>query len=380
MNTLRGIFSTTALIITVIVLLINSCQRSVPGELQVALADVKQAHAPDKRVAVFNITLSRDGNRVVVSGEVDRREYHAALFEGLKGAAGDLELVDQVTTLPPDSLGDESFGIVSVSVAPMRAAPEVSAEMIDQAMLGTVVRILKKENWYYYVQNWDGYLGWLSPSFFEPIDSAGAEEWETAARVVVTGNYGVVRAAANSGSTILSDLVPGAVLKKVGESRGWVSVELPDGRTGFVSGALVMDEEHLDDLTAEPDELLAQARTFLGIPYLWGGSSAKAFDCSGFTQSVFRLNNIVLPRDASQQAQVGDTVSLANYYAALQAGDLLFFGPTGQRITHVAIYLGDLRFIHSSGNVHVNSLDSTDVLYNEYRHKTLRTARRILPD
>ncbi|MCK4578588.1 MAG: SH3 domain-containing protein, partial [Candidatus Marinimicrobia bacterium] len=212
MNTLRGIFSTTALIITVIVLLINSCQRSVPGELQVALADVKQAHAPDKRVAVFNITLSRDGNRVVVSGEVDRREYHAALFEGLKGAAGDLELVDQVTTLPPDSLGDESFGIVSVSVAPMRAAPEVSAEMIDQAMLGTVVRILKKENWYYYVQNWDGYLGWLSPSFFEPIDSAGAEEWETAARVVVTGNYGVVRAAANSGSTILSDLVPGAVL------------------------------------------------------------------------------------------------------------------------------------------------------------------------
>ncbi|HEX9655081.1 MAG TPA: NlpC/P60 family protein, partial [bacterium] len=64
----------------------------------------------------------------------------------------------------------------------------------------------------------------------------------------------------------------------------------------------------------------------------------------------------------------------------VQPGDLLFFGPRPERIIHVAIYLGDHLYIHSSASVHINSLDPEHDLYNEYRHKTLQSIKRVLPN
>ncbi len=127
------------------------------------------------------------------------------------------------------------------------------------------------------------------------------------------------------------------------------------------------------------ERVLDTARDYLGVPYLWGGTSTKGFDCSGFTQIVYRMNNYSLPRDASQQVQLGRPVALEDDFAHLLPGDLLFFGPRPERITHVALYLGGKRYIHSSGQVHIASLDPADELYNDYRYTTLRTARRVQP-
>ena len=91
------------------------------------------------------------------------------------------------------------------------------------------------------------------------------------------------------------------------------------------------------------------------------------------------MNNIHLPRDASQQVHEGELVEPGEHFENVLIGDLLFFGPTAERITHVAIYLGDRHFIHNDSLVRINSLNPEDPLYNEYRLNTLRAIKRIQP-
>ena len=140
-----------------------------------------------------------------------------------------------------------------------------------------------------------------------------------------------------------------------------------------------MDESALRAIPPSRERLIAVARSYLGIPYLWGAASTKAFDCSGFTQTVYRMNNITLPRDASQQVSAGQTVEPGREFENLKPGDLLFFGRNPERITHVAMYLGDRLYIHSAGSVHIRSLDPEHPLFNEYRYDTLQKIKRILP-
>jgi hypothetical protein len=96
--------------------------------------------------------------------------------------------------------------------------------------------------------------------------------------------------------------------------------------------------------------LVSTAESYLGIPYRWGGTSAKTgFDCSGLTQAVYKLNGLSIPRTSRDQYAKGSSVSKNK----LRGGDLLFFAAKGSSITHVAIYIGNGVFIHapSSGQV-----------------------------
>jgi hypothetical protein len=104
--------------------------------------------------------------------------------------------------------------------------------------------------------------------------------------------------------------------------------------------------------------------------------SGKGFDCSGFTQTVFRHNGFLLPRDANMQVELGEEVSFEDGFAQVQPGDLLYFGGNG-RITHVGISLGGARFIHASSYVMMNSLDEADSDYDDYRRRTLVVIKRL---
>ena len=115
----------------------------------------------------------------------------------------------------------------------------------------------------------------------------------------------------------------------------------------------------------------------LGRPYMWGAASPKQLDCSGFTQTVFRQHGYVLQRDASMQVFEGTAVDTANFPQNLKPGDLLFFSPVPDRITHVGIYIGDWEFIHSSGRVRLDSFNPDHPNYNNYRRKSIRAVRRI---
>ena len=96
----------------------------------------------------------------------------------------------------------------------------------------------------------------------------------------------------------------------------------------------------------EADALVETSKTLMGVPYLWGGTSTKGVDCSGFTKTIYYLNGMVIPRDASQQVHTGKLIDSVTNFDALEKGDLLFFGrkatDTGtEKVVHVGMWIGN---------------------------------------
>jgi len=182
----------------------------------------------------------------------------------------------------------------------------------------------------------------------------------------------------------VTDVVAGVLLENVKRHGTWSEIRLPDGRTGYIESRFVEDYQRWRKsrkLDAEHIEMTS--KLFLGVPYLWGGTSAKGFDCSGYTKTVFRLNGMELNRDANQQATMGEDVVVGPDMQGIKKGDLLFFGRKAaegkpERIWHVAIYLGKKEFIHCSGRVRINSLDPSAPNFDEDRLNTFVRAKRVI--
>jgi gamma-D-glutamyl-L-lysine dipeptidyl-peptidase len=140
------------------------------------------------------------------------------------------------------------------------------------------------------------------------------------------------------------------------------------------SGQVIFPEQ----VTPNADLLLKIARRYLFAPYLWGGRSPFGIDCSGLTQICFKMMGIAIPRDAYQQAEMGETI---DFIEQTQAGDLAFFVNQSNNIVHVGILMTEGQIIHASGRVRIDKIDHLGI-YNEetqsYSHK-LRIVKRILP-
>jgi hypothetical protein len=171
----------------------------------------------------------------------------------------------------------------------------------------------------------------------------------------------------------VSDLVVGTPLAVTGNAAdGWLAVDLPEGRSGFVRSSHVEARETRKLLSR--NQLTATGLRFLGIPYLWGGSTPKGFDCSGLVQRIYRLQGLILPRDSDMQARFGREKRIDSL-DDLVAGDLVFFGRAAQRITHVGMVVPDRLFLHAYGQVRVNSLDPAHPLYEPSLARDWRLTR-----
>ena len=109
----------------------------------------------------------------------------------------------------------------------------------------------------------------------------------------------------------------------------WIRYNLiiPDGRIGWVDGSKFIKYSSFDELkNNDLDVLISNAERLVGIPYLWGGTSSNGFDCSGFTKTLYYMNGLIIPRDASQQIKIGQIVDSVSNWKNLKIGDLLFFG------------------------------------------------------
>lgn len=349
--------------------------------VEALLAAARTQLAPDRRVAVFEVAAERRGDDTVLRGKIHDAAMHRRLLEFLRGHDCG-PLVDELLVLPDPALGGADRAVVSVSVANLRTATAHSAEMGTQALLGTPLRVLERQGDWLHVQTPNGYLGWTQDRIVS-MDAEQFEAWRRGDKVIVTATFAVVRSGAAANSDPVGDVVAGCILGCESAKGADFAVRYPDGRRGFLPRQSAQPlAEWLRQAEATPARIVATARRFLGVPYLWGGTSTKGMDCSGFTSTVYLLNGTLLPRDASQQVQVGIDVPLDDLLA-LQPGDLLFFGSAAEgdrpeRVRHVGIALGGMRLIHASIDVRISSLDPQADDFSASLRRSLLHARRII--
>lgn len=351
------------------------------------IKSIKKEFAPDSRVAVFKVKGVRKGKEIVFSGETTSERAKQMLVEKARTKFKNVNInVDNVELLPKVSLGGEVRGVVRLSACNIRSKPKHSSELSTQAILGTPINILKKENSWFYIQTPDGYLGWVDAAGIMPMNNIEQKNWFESDKVIYTEVFGFVYSKPDYNSNTISDIVEGSILKLMGESldkQFWI-VSFPDDRIGYINkkNALVLKDFLNLNSNYSANDIISSAKELMGIPYLWGGTSAKALDCSGFTKTVYFMHGILLPRDASQQVKVGKVIAIDRSFSKLNKGDLLFFGNKrkdgSDRITHVAIYLGNGKIIHETGAVRIQSLIKGDKDFSEHRLNTLMQVRRII--
>lgn len=357
-------------------------QESTMNAATKIIEEIKNQYAPDTREAIFAITTTESANIFILSGETNIPEAKQELLNKLKKL--NLSITDEIHLLPEKDLGDKIYGVVNISVENIRLNPSDKAELATQALLGTPVKIYKKVPEYYLVQTPDNYIAWISESGIVRMNKSRFYEWMNSEKIIFTKEFGFSYSQPNELSQRVSDLVAGNLLLVLGEENNFIKVKYPDNRIAYVEKSnCELFDSWLEKRNPTGEDIVSTAKLFMGIPYLWGGTSVKGMDCSGFTKTVYFLNGIVLSRDASQQVNTGILVDTKSGFENLHFGDLLFFGShatdsTKERVTHVGIYIGDLRFIHDSGMVKINSLDKSATDFSEFRLTHFIRAKRII--
>ena len=329
------------------------------------IKDVKQQYAPDTRVAVWSVTADKQsGNSVVLRGKTDNPDAKDALLRGLK--AVNIAYKDSITLLP-DATVEKPWALVTISVACLRGEPRSGAELVSQAIMGTPVKVLECDGGMARVQTPDGYIAYVTDSSLQFLSADGFAAWKKARRVVVTANLSMAyEKPVENIDAAVSDLLLGNILEYKGETAGFVQVSLPDGRTGYVKETDVKEFSEWAKQNFDMPTIERSARRMMGTPYLWGGMSAKMADCSGFVRTAYFSNGIILQRDASQQALTGKKIDPKKWRTEAEPGDLIFIGTKSGKVTHVAMYIGNGKYIHSSGRVKINSMDKSASDFLDY--------------
>ena len=353
--------------------------------------EMKAQYAPDGRSKTLEVKLENTANGYALKGVTNQPEAKAAYVKAFEDKG--IKVLDSIAMLPSEKLEGKIYGVSNQSVINFRTSGKYSAESATQVMMGTPLQILEKNNGWTRAITPEGYISWVSSGSITYMDKAEFDAYQAAKKVIVTTKYATMYEGPSANSQMVSDVVWGNILLDKGTQGAWQKVAISDGREGYVLKSDVTEfNKWLDSRNPTAENIIATAKQFIGVPYMWGGTSIKAVDCSGFCKSTYFLNGIVLARDASQQCLTGDGVDISKYVdggeytkealANLKKGDLIFFGTKAtpekkERITHVGIYIEDGIFIHSATKVRINSLIPTDANYYDGSKRLVR-AQRIL--
>ncbi|WP_299672441.1 SH3 domain-containing C40 family peptidase [uncultured Polaribacter sp.] len=345
---------------------------------------IKAEYAPDRRVAIYDIKFDNSDDKIIVSGMTDSKEAYQKLLDSLKSL--DVAYINKIRVLPDTIVGNNMFAVAKNSVINIRSEPKHSAELGTQGLLGMPLKILDKKGDFYRIQTPDRYISWVDRGGIHTMNKGEFDTWNASKKVLFTTNFGYVYKKKNVNSEIISDITLGGLLKYLSEDASFYEVKYPDNRTGFVKKSeAIIYEKWLQKLQPSQINIETIAKKMDGFPYLWGGTSAKGMDCSGFTKMVYLMNGFVISRDASQQINAGKTVDVNFTFEGLEKGDLLFFGKKAtenkkQRVTHVGIWLGNskMEFIHAAGNVHISSMDETQANYDGFNRNRYLGSKRYL--
>ncbi|MBQ6286372.1 MAG: C40 family peptidase [Bacteroidales bacterium] len=304
------------------------------------------------------------------------------------------------------------MAVVEFSANMMREEPDYAAELGDQALMGTIVEVLGREGTWVKVKSPEPYTAWVTDMGLVEMSPKQIEDYLEAPKYICTVPVSHVYEEPSLKSGIVSELLLGDIVrilyKTITHTRGslkgydegravltkkFVGVVLPSGKTGYVPAKDVdvfyrwakEKKARSGETDSFGEDVIRTSCLFLGVPYMWGGTSIKNVDCSGLVRSAYFANGVLLPRNASQQARVGEGVDIFSAsgevdWKDLKAGDLVFWGREATedapaKATHVGLYIGDGKFIHSAQIVRISSLDKDDPDFYDRRPIL---ARRII--
>lgn len=254
-----------------------------------------------------------------------------------------------------------TIGTVTASQLNVRSGPATSYSIIHVLWNGNQVKVIDESGSWYNIKLSDGSTGWVSKSYLKiQANTTGT----------VTASTLNVRTGPSTSYSIMSTLWKGNQVKIISESGDWYHIGLSDGRTGWVSKAYLQ----ITQTQQKIDTVISTAKSLIGTPYVWGGESLQegGFDCSGFTQYVFKQAGYSLNRISLEQANQGLYVSYSN----IQPGDLVFFSFNQDgKVDHVGIYIGNGQMIHSPKTGDTVKITDINVTYWQQRYVT---ARRII--
>ena len=237
--------------------------------------------------------------------------------------------------------------VITEPVANMYSRPTREADVVSQAIFSTNVSILEKQPGWLHVRTPDDYTGWIAS------DAALVRPpYAVAGRVAHTENLfaSVYR------ETDITKHAPVITVPfetrfevasgPIGPDDRWLEVRMPDSRSAWVqSGDISFDAS-----PRSVAETIEFGRRFLGLPYLWGGTSTFGYDCSGYVQMLCRRRGVLIPRDADLQAAWSGVRPIE--LDRLEPGDLLYFGSRPDHITHTGMYIGGGQFINATTHLH----------------------------
>jgi hypothetical protein len=249
------------------------------------------------------------------------------------------------------------YAVCIVPVAHVRLLPDHRAEMVNQLLFGESVKVhsIDKEGWMQVESSWDGYTGACRMNQFilldEPLEESAEFTGDWVEEILVNDQKLMIPFGSNL-SILRNDKHPHRIIF--------------NGNIFKANGS-----------ASRADDIKKISSIFLNTAYLWGGKSVFGIDCSGFVQSVYKMLNVALPRDANTQVDLGEPVG---FLQEARCGDLAFFDDEEGRIVHVGILLNDHEIIHSSGNVRIDPIDNEGITNSSTQKRThqLRIIKRIL--
>lgn len=259
------------------------------------------------------------------------------------------------------------YGLVTLSLVPVRTSPEESSEMTTQLLFGEYVEILESSEKWLYIRNLiDNYKGWVDRKMIFPLSDVDYRKHQTYTPTRLHRLYTIIY----NVHTNETKLLPGGSIVH--------GLEAENFRVGEEKWCLIEPHTPLE-VPLPAHKLMHLALSYLNAPYLWGGKSVLGIDCSGLVQVVFAMGGYTLPRDASQQVEMGKRV---DFITEALPGDLAFFENAEGRIIHVGILVDSANILHASGWVRIDSIDAQGIrssVSKEYSHK-LRIIKRIIPE
>lgn len=330
-------------------------------KLQQELFKLKVRVRIDSRITAAEIKASRKAGRISISGfsanihtDACIREVAAEVF-GKKNLHFELKVLDRDYPL--------AFHEVCIPYAVFfRTTTVIKEDLLTEALCGSVIRGYFERDGWLFAQHADGYVGYVPKSALIPADQKRYLRWKN-------GTCATLRKTLK-----LNGMTLPPTTRLIYENG---RVNLPGGKWVKVSPSSVKVSK--PGGTAFIKSVINHAAAFKNTKYLWGGKTHHGIDCSGFMQTLALIEGILLPRDASMQAYVGEITGYLPDYSDMLPGDLILFINDQAKYFHVGIWIGNDKFLHSSGtkNIVISSIHQSGKNYMPRYGQTFAFGRRI---